>query len=76
METIHYVVLSLLALAVLYLLFSKSNFGNNLNELLSEKYNCETINRPYPSGNVSGNYLNLNEYEKNELLRKFVENGN
>jgi hypothetical protein len=76
MERIHYVVFFLLALVVLYLLCSKSKFGNNLNELLSENYNCDNINRQYPSGNVPGNYLNLNEYQKNELLRKFVENAN
>ena len=30
--------------------------------------------RSYPSGNLPINYPELNEYEKNEYLRKFVEN--
>ena len=30
--------------------------------------------RPYPSGNLPINYPELNEYEKNEYLRKFVNN--
>jgi hypothetical protein len=77
METVHYVVIGVLFLVLLTFVVSKSKFGNNLNDLLTEKYKCNsTSDRQYPSGNVSGNYLNLNEYEKNELLRKFVENGN
>ena len=52
----------------------KSKFGNNLGEINSEKYySCGDDSRTDPSGHVPGNYLNLNEYEKNELLRKFVE---
>lgn len=63
-------------LIVLLLVFKpwKSKFGNNLGELISEKYySCGDDSRTDPSGNIPGNYLNLNEYEKNELLRKFVE---
>ena len=53
----------------------KSNFGNNnIFELLSEKYySCGNGSRTDPSGKVPGNYLNLNEYEKNELLRNFIK---
>lgn len=57
----------------------KSNFGNNLNELLKEKYNsCNnngSFEREVPEGKVPGNYLTLTPPEKNELLRKFVDNG-
>jgi len=40
-----------------------------------ENYSCNGDTRTYPSGNVPGGYLGLNEPEKEELLRKFVEFG-
>ena len=55
----------------------KSNFGNNLGELLKEKYNsCNnngSFEREVPEGNVPGNYLTLTPSEKNNLLINFVK---
>jgi len=70
----------ILSIVIIFILLKpwKSNFANEngILALLSEKYSsCGDNSRTDPSGNVSGNYLNINDYGKNELLRKFVENG-
>jgi len=66
---------------ILYLLYFRSNFGNivaeDTGDTLSNKYQCsqkdsDTVNRPYPSGNVPGSYLTLTEAEKAKLLTRFI----
>ena len=65
-----------LIIIILLLIFisTKSNF-NNCND--SGEFSTpggDISYRSYPSGNLPINYPELNEYEKNEYLRKFVEN--
>jgi hypothetical protein len=35
-------------------------------------YNCNKDERLFPEGNIPGEYLGLNKYEKDELARRFV----
>ena len=65
----------ILVLFVLILIISnKSKFSSMLQ--ITDNYSCDDPNvRTFPSGNIPGGYLKLNEPEKEELLRKFVEFG-
>jgi hypothetical protein len=65
-------VIILILVVFLGILHFKSSFSN-ISDILSEKYNCEGDNRTFPSGNISGNYLNLNESERNKLLVDFIK---
>lgn len=62
---------------ILFLLIVFVNFKSTftgLERLLTDRYSCNKQNdNIYPSGNVSGNYLGLNEPQREELLLKFVE---
>jgi hypothetical protein len=63
----------ILILVVFFLfLYFKSSFSS-ITDILNEKYNCNTYTRTFPSGNISGNYLNLNESERNKLLVDFIK---
>ena len=67
-----------LIILILLLIFIsiKSNF-NNCNDSGEFSTSGGDISyRSYPSGNLPINYPELNEYEKNEYLRKFVNNSN
>ena len=66
-------VLILLLFLLIILISLKSTF-TGVETLLTDSYSCNKQNdNVYPSGNVSGNYLGLNEPQKQELLLKFVE---
>ena len=53
---------------------SRSSFGEILG--MNKSYSCEKDNRLYPSGKISGDYLNLNKYERDKLMVEFIKNGN
>jgi hypothetical protein len=63
--------LLILILALLIIFFSVKSLFTGLERLLTDSYSCN--DRSFPSGNVSGNYLGLNEPQKQELLLKFIE---
>ena len=66
-------VLILILFLLIVFVSLKSTF-TGLERLLTDSYSCNNQNdKVYPSGNVSGNYLGLNEPQKQELLLKFVE---
>ena len=67
------VFLILLVLVVLVLIIKSSFRGL---DGVDREYSCEKDNRLYPSGNISGDYLNLNASERNKLLVDFIKNGN
>ena len=69
-----YFILIAIALVVLIILTTRSSFG----EIIStdKSYSCEKDNRLYPSGKISGDYLNLNKYERDKLMVDFIKNGN
>jgi hypothetical protein len=48
---------------------NKTNFTSETNGCVN------TDGRVFPSGNLPGSYIILTEQEREELLRKFVENG-
>jgi hypothetical protein len=58
-------------LLVIWCMNSRSSFG----ELMNKSYSCEKDNRLYPSGKISGDYLNLNKYERDKLMVDFIKNG-
>ena len=68
----------LILLILLILIFVVSNSSSNFEEYSCNLKTSEDIKevsmRTFPSGNVSGNYLSLNEFEKNKLLVNFVNN--
>ena len=79
----YYIYLILLLIILIVYLLSKSSFGNTsgITSILKNTYtNCEqnelsdTTDRVYPSGNIPGSYLGLSPGEKQELLKRFVEN--
>ena len=64
----------ILVLFLLIVFVSLKSTFTGLERLLTDSYSCNKQNdNIYPSGNVSGNYLGLNEPQKQELLLKFVE---
>ena len=68
------VLIMVMVVLLVIILFNISNF-NNCND--SGEFSTpggDISYRSYPSGNLPINYPELNEYEKNEYLRKFVEN--
>lgn len=67
------VFLTLLVLVLLVLIIKSSFRGL---DGVDREYSCEKDNRLYPSGNISGDYLNLNASERNKLLVDFIKNGN
>jgi len=56
---------------VIWCINNRSSFG----ELMNKSYSCEKDNRLYPSGKISGDYLNLNKYERDKLMVDFIKNG-
>ena len=68
------VVFLLLLVLLVVLLIIKSSFRGL--DGVDREYSCEKDNRLYPSGNISGDYLNLNASERNKLLVDFIKNGN
>ena len=52
---------------------SRSSFGEVLGT--NKSYSCEKDNRLYPSGKISGDYLNLNKPERDKLMVNFIKNG-
>ena len=64
----------LILIIIIFVLIVSVNLKSSFTgpeRLLTDSYSCN--DRLYPSGNVSGNYLGLNEIEKQELLLKFVD---
>ena len=59
---------------LLIILMTKSSFGETIG--MNKSYSCEKDSRLYPSGKISGDYLNLNKYERNKLMVDFIKNGN
>ena len=53
-----------LVLILLIVFINRSNFTN--------VYKCNKDERLFPEGNIPGEYLGLNKYEKDELARRFV----
>ena len=47
-----------------------SKFGQ-VNPRLSDHYNCPQNENVYPRGNVSGNYLGLNQQNIDKLTKRF-----
>ena len=71
-----YIYLIILLLVLIYF-SSKSSFGNT--SILTGYTNCQQneisdTDRIYPSGHIPGSYLGLSPGEKQELLKRFVEN--
>ena len=62
-------------LFIVILINYKSKFGN-ISEILNSNYNsgCQRDNRQYPEGKVPASYMGLNQYEREGLLTKFVNN--
>ena len=58
----------ILILLIVLIITTKSSFKCNTTPGGDISY------RTYPSGNLPINYPELNEYEKNEYLRKFIKN--
>ena len=52
----------------------KTNYDNNGTNVPSCNFKNE--NRVYPSGNVPGSYLSLNDHEKEMLLTRFIDYSN
>ena len=67
-------ILIIISLVLLVVFLSRSSFGEIIG--MNREYSCEKDNRLYPSGHVSGNYLNMNKYERDKLLVDFIKNGN
>ncbi len=68
------VLIIILLILIIGIFFNISGF-NNCND--SGEFSTpggDISYRSYPSGNLPINYPELNEYEKNEYLRKFVNN--
>jgi hypothetical protein len=58
---------------VIWCINNRSSFGELLG--MNKSYSCEKDNRLYPSGKISGDYLNLNKYERDKLMVDFIKNG-
>ena len=67
-------IIILIIILILLVLIIKSSFRGL--DGVDREYSCEKDNRLYPSGNISGDYLNLNSSERNKLLVDFIKNGN
>ena len=67
-------IIILFLILILLVLIIKSSFRGL--DGVDREYSCEKDNRLYPSGNISGDYLNLNPSERNKLLVDFIKNGN
>jgi hypothetical protein len=67
-------IIILIIILILLVLIIKSSFRGL--DGVDREYSCEKDNRLYPSGNISGDYLNLNPSERNKLLVDFIKNGN
>ena len=65
--------LFLIIIALIVILMSRSSFGEVLGT--NKSYSCEKDNRLYPSGRISGDYLNLNKPERDKLMVNFIKNG-
>jgi len=67
--------LCVLLLLIVVLINYTSKFGN-ITEILNSNYNsgCQRDNRQYPEGKVPASYMGLNQYEREGLLTKFVNN--
>jgi len=67
------ILIILIVVILIVILMSRSSFG----EIIStdKSYSCEKDNRLYPSGKISGDYLNLNKYERDKLMVDFIKNG-
>ena len=88
MVVIFTVLLSVLMVMCLLNMLTKSSFTEygtfvgqtdekGIQEQLNEKYSIPCSEpRAYPSGHVSGNYLNLNGPQRQELLINFIKDKN
>lgn len=84
MVVIFTVLLSVLMVMCLLNMLTKSSFteygifvGQTDEKQLNEKYSIPCSEpRAYPSGHVSGNYLNLNGPERQKLLINFIKDKN
>ena len=72
--TVIYILISVLIVLIVLITYIIPKGISGL-RILTNNYSCNGTTRTYPSGNVPGGYLGLNEPEKEELLRKFVEFG-
>jgi hypothetical protein len=63
----------ILVVLVFWCVVCKSSFGEIIG--MNKSYSCEKDNRLYPSGKISGDYLNLNKYERDKLMVEFIKNG-
>jgi hypothetical protein len=63
----------IVALLVIWCIYNRSSFGELIGT--NNSYSCEKDNRLYPSGKISGDYLNLNKYERDKLMVDFIKNG-
>ena len=68
-----YLILIAIAIVMGIMLITRSSFGEVLGT--DKGYSCEKDNRLYPSGKISGDYLNLNKYERDKLMVDFIKNG-
>ena len=64
----------ILVLFLLIIFINMKSTFTGLERLLTDCYSCnQQSDRQYPSGNIPGSYLGLNQPEKDELLLKFIE---
>jgi hypothetical protein len=75
-NTLLIVLIIILLIVIIILCCKKSTFGS-INDILNNNYGsggCTSENRQFPEGKVPGSYLGLSDSEKNNLLKKFVDN--
>ena len=64
----------LVIIIIAILMYSKSTF---VGEILNQNYNstgCTRENRSFPSGHIPGSYFGLTNAERENLLKRFIEN--
>ena len=64
------ILIAIMVSLILIVQLLPSKFGQ-VNPRLSDHYNCSQNENIYPRGNVSGNYLGLNQQNINKLTKKF-----
>ena len=74
LKEIFFLIVVVVLIILLIILMTKSSFGETIGT--NKSYSCEKDNRLYPSGKISGDYLNLNKYERDKLMVDFIKNGN
>ena len=74
------IVIGLIIIIGLLFFFTKSSFGNLLNNNYTKdtglQYNCNNdMNRIIPSGKLPGSTIILTNSEREGLLKRFIDNG-